>query len=274
MDSQRTPQRRTIGEHRSMIDIVARGLSDDLRRGGDRPGAIETARTACHPDTVAEFAVGLDLPEKSRPQSAAEEFANAVSHGVGALLLIVAAPVLIVRAVAVGDPAFIAGVSVFVGTGIFIYLASTLYHAWPAGPTKQVFRVLDHAGIYLFIAGTYTPFTLGVLRGPEGWLLFSVVWALAGAGVVQKVFGRWSPEWLSTSLYVALGWIILSALDLLIARLPAEGLAWLVAGGIAYTSGVVFFAFDERLRYGHFVWHLFVLLGTICHVVAVYSYGA
>ncbi|MEE4300799.1 MAG: hemolysin III family protein [Pseudomonadales bacterium] len=206
-------------------------------------------------------------------QRDAEEWANALSHGVGFLLALVAAPVLIVHAVAVGDAAFVAGVSVFTATTIFLYLASTLYHAFPPGPAKRVFWVLDHAGIYLLIAGTYTPFTLGVLGGPRGCLLFGLVWSFAGAGVLLRAFGRNIPEWVSTSLYLGLGWIVLIALDLVIERVAPEGLAWLVAGGLAYTFGIVFFALDRRMPYGHFVWHLFVLLGTSCHAVAVYGWG-
>lgn len=206
--------------------------------------------------------------------NASEELANAVSHGVGFLLALLAAPILIVHAVAVGDAAFVAGVSVFAGTTIFLYLASTLFHALPPGPARQVFWVLDHAGIFLLIAGTYTPFTLGVLGGARGWLLFGLVWGFAGAGVLLRVLGRRIPEWVSTTLYLALGWIVLIALDLVIARVPSAGLAWLVAGGLSYTFGILFFALDGRMRYGHFVWHLFVLLGTSCHAVAVYGWGA
>ena len=208
-----------------------------------------------------------------REQTSGEELANALSHGLGCLAALIAAPILIVRALAVGDAAFVAGVCVFTATTIFLYLASTLYHALPAGPAKRVFWVLDHAGIYLLIAGTYTPFTLGILGGPRGWLLFGLVWAVAAAGVLAKVLGRRIPEAVSTASYLGLGWIVLVAVDLVLVRVPPAGLAWLVAGGLAYSFGIVFFALDRRMPFGHFVWHLFVLAGTGCHAIAVYGYG-
>lgn len=204
-----------------------------------------------------------------RPQSRGEELANSVSHGLGLLAAAVAAPFLVVVAVDHGDTAFIAGASVFAATTLLLYLTSTLYHALPAGTAKRVFRVIEHSAIYLLIAGTYTPFTLGVLRGAWGWTLFGLVWGMALAGVVLKVFDRLSHPVVSTGLYLAMGWLIVIAADPLYARVPAAGLLWLVAGGLAYTVGVAFFMTDSRLRYGHFVWHLFVMAGTSCHYVAV-----
>jgi hemolysin III len=155
-----------------------------------------------------------------------------------------------------------------------LYLASTLYHVLPIGPAKQVFRIIEHSAIFLLIAGTYTPFTLGVLRGTLGWTLLGLVWSLAASGVVLKALNRLTHPILTTSLYLLMGWLIVIAAHPLSARVPVSGLLWLVAGGMAYTVGVVFFAFDSRLRYGHFIWHLFVMAGTTCHYFAILGYAA
>lgn len=210
---------------------------------------------------------------RNRPQSPGEEIANSVSHGVGLLAGLAAIPVLVVSAVRRGGAAGIVGASVFAGTVVLLYLASTLYHALPGNRAKRVFRVLDHSAIFLLIAGTYTPFTLGVLRGAWGWTLFGLVWGVALAGVVLKAVGGVRHPILSTCLYLGMGWLVLIAVRPLWLRVPPAGLLWLLAGGLAYTAGVAFFA-AERLRYGHFVWHLFVLAGTACHFIAVLWYAA
>ena len=209
-----------------------------------------------------------------RAQSRGEEIANSISHGIGLIAALVATPFLVMHAVWRADTGFMIGTSLFVATMVLLYLASTLYHALPIGKAKRVFRVIDHAAIFLLIAGTYTPFTLGVLRGAWGWTLFGLVWGLAAAGVTLKAFERRSHPMISTSLYLIMGWLILIAANPLYARVPASGLLWLVAGGVAYTAGVVFFATDSRLRYGHFIWHLFVMVGTACHYFAVLWYAA
>ncbi|MFQ5549634.1 MAG: hemolysin III family protein [Gemmatimonadales bacterium] len=210
---------------------------------------------------------------RKRRQSPGEEIANSVSHGVGLLAALVAAPILIVAAVRRGGAAGIVGASVFAFTIGLLYLTSVLYHALPANRAKRVFQVLDHGAIFLLIAGTYTPFTLGVLRGAWGWTLFGLVWSVALAGVLLKsISGIRYPKF-SLGLYLAMGWLILIAVKPLWVLMPAAGLLWLVAGGIAYTVGVVFFA-AVRVRYSHFVWHLFVLAGTACHFVAVLRYAA
>ena len=154
-----------------------------------------------------------------------------------------------------------------------LYLTSTLYHALTPGRAKQVFQVLDHGAIYLLIAGTYTPFTLGVLRGPWGWTLFGLIWGLALVGIILKAMGGIRFPRLSIGLYLGMGWLAVVAAQPLWMRLPGWGLFWLAAGGLAYTAGVGFYA-ASRLRYRHFVWHLFVLAGTACHVVAVSLYAA
>jgi hemolysin III len=208
-----------------------------------------------------------------REQSRAEELANSISHGVGLAAALVGTPFLIVEATRHGEAALVVGTSIFSATIIFLYLASTLYHALPIGSAKSVFRVIDHAAIFLLIAGTYTPFTFGVLRGAWGWSLFGVVWGLAVAGVALKIFDKASNPYFSTGLYLMMGWVVVIAVDPLFSRMPTAGLLWLLAGGLWYTVGVVFFATDSRLRYGHMVWHLFVMAGSVCHYFAVLWYA-
>jgi hemolysin III len=213
--------------------------------------------------------VSISLAVLEREQSRGEEIANSISHGVGLVAALAATPLLIAHAVRLGDAGFIVGASVFAATMVLLYLVSTLYHALPRGKAKRAFRVIEHAAIFLLIAGTYTPFTLGVLRGVWGWTLFGLVWGLAAVGVLLAVVGggvRYRA--LSVLLYLGMGWLIVVAIRPLWLGMPLTGLLWLVAGGLAYTVGVAFFA-AKRLRYGHFVWHLFVLAGTACHFIAV-----
>jgi len=207
-------------------------------------------------------------------QTVGEEIANSVSHGAGAVLALVGAPFLLAAAARRADPLFVAGAAVFVATVVALYVASTLYHALPHSRAKRVFRVLDHSAIFLLIAGTYTPFTLGVLRGAWGWILLGSIWTLAALGVTMKAVGGVRFPRLSTILYLTMGWLVLVAVQPLWSRLPAAGWMWLLAGGLAYTAGVVFYATDARVRYGHFVWHLLVLGGTVCHFLAVLWYAA
>jgi len=209
----------------------------------------------------------------SRTQSVGEEIANAVSHGVGLLLAMVGALVLVVAAVQRGGVAEMLGASIFGATMVLVYLTSTLYHALPRNRAKLVFRTLDHGAIFLLIAGTYTPFTLGPLRGTLGWTLLGLVWVLALAGVVFKAVGGVRYPKLSSCLYIAMGWLVIVVIEPLRLSVPVPGFLWLLAGGIAYTAGVAFFA-PKRLRYSHFVWHLFVLAGSACHFAAVLWYVA
>lgn len=206
-------------------------------------------------------------------QPLGEEIANSVSHGVGLLAALVATPVLIVAAARRGDTAAIVGASVFATTLVLLYLASTLYHALPSNRAKQVFRILDHSAIYLLLAGTYTPFTLGVLRGAWGWTLLGLVWTLAVTGIVFKAIRGVRDIFVSTAVYLAMGWMALIAAKTVWLRVPGWGLFWLMCGGIAYTAGVAFFA-AYRVRYSHFVWHLFVMAGSACHFIAVLRYAA
>ena len=208
--------------------------------------------------------------EMARAQTPAEELANAISHGVGVALAIGALPLLVWFANRHGSAADITAAALFGASMVLLYGTSTLYHALRPGRAKSWFQRLDHAAIYVFIAGSYTPFVLGPLRGAWGWSLFGVVWGLAVVGVGIKLFnGLKHPGW-STTLYVAMGWVVLVAIVPLMQRMPGEALAWLVAGGVAYTLGAIIFLFDNRLRYVHFVWHLFVMAGSACHFVAAY----
>ena len=200
-----------------------------------------------------------------RPQTAAEELANVLSHGLGLLLAIASLPVLVVFASRHGTTSNVIGASVFSATMILSYFASALFHALPPGRAKRFCNTLDHVAIYLFIAGSYTPFALGVLPGSWRWTVLGLVWALAFVGVVLKVTQRLNNLLLSTALYVALGWLVVIAAGPLMRGLSPAGLTWLIAGGLAYSVGVVFFLLDSRLRFGHFVWHLFVLTGSTCH---------
>ncbi|WP_421854958.1 PAQR family membrane homeostasis protein TrhA [Marinomonas sp.] len=212
----------------------------------------------------------------NRDQSLGEEIANSISHGLGLVAAIVGTPFLILRAIHYADASFAVGVSVFSATMILLYLASMVYHAIPETmpKTKRLFCVLDHSAVYLLIAGTYTPFTLGVLEGVWGWSLLVAVWTLALIGVALKAFGKASHPALSTTLYVVLGWLILIAIKPLVSLMVPNGLLLLVLGGVLYTLGVVFFVLDSRLRYGHLVWHLFVLGGTVSHYFSIFYYGA
>jgi len=209
-----------------------------------------------------------------RDQSQGEEIANSISHGFGLIAAIVGTPFLIIHASHLGSTAFIVGTSIFSLTTILLYLASTLYHALPVSRAKRIFQIIEHAAIFFLIAGTYTPFTLGILYGAWGWSLFGIIWGLAIAGVMLKVFAKLSHPVLSTGLYLLMGWVMVIAINPLLARGSTAGFFWLLGGGLAYTVGVIFFAYDSRLRYGHLIWHLFVLAGTICHYFAVLWHGA
>ena len=208
-----------------------------------------------------------------RPQSLGEEIANSVSHGAALLAAILAVPMLFDATRHLGA-ANVVGAAVFAATLVLLYLTSTLYHALPPGRAKRAFMKLDHGAIYLFIAGSYTPFALGVLGGPWGWTLFGLVWSIAAIGVALKAFDRLSHPWLSTGLYLGMGWLAVIAVGPLAERVAVSGLALLAAGGLAYTLGVVFFVLDSRLRYAHAIWHGFVVAGTACHFVAVLRYAA
>ncbi|HEY8203654.1 MAG TPA: hemolysin III family protein [Pyrinomonadaceae bacterium] len=206
-------------------------------------------------------------------QTVSEEIANSVSHGVGLALAITATPVLIIAAARGGTVWNIVGVSVFAASMILLYLASTLYHAIPHDRAKRIFRVLDHGAIFLLIAGTYTPFTLGVMRGPWGWTIFGLVWSMAVFGLTMKAIFGAHHRWLTVPLYLVMGWLAAIAAPHILFRMPLPALIWLLAGGFAYTAGVLCFK-AHSIRYSHFAWHLFVIAGTVCHFFAVLWYSA
>jgi hemolysin III len=214
------------------------------------------------------------LLNPKRVQSQGEEIANSISHGIGVLAALVGTPFLVMHAVRHGDAGFIVGTIIFSASMILLYLASALYHAWPIGKAKRCFRVIEHSAIFILIAGTYTPLTLGILRGALGWTLFGVIWSLAIAGVVLKAFYKTAHPILSTCLYLLMGWLLVIAVKPLFASMPPTGLLLLIGGGLSYTAGVAFFATDSRVPYGHFIWHLFVIAGTTCHYFLVLWYAA
>jgi hemolysin III len=197
-----------------------------------------------------------------------EEVANAITHGIGVLASAAGGAVLITLAVLYGGPWELAGAVVFVASLLLLYSASTLYHAIPHRRAKARLQVFDHCAIFVLIAGTYTPFTLVDLRGPWGWSLFTVIWGLAAVGVVFKLFFTGRYNGLSTAIYVAMGWLVVLAAKPMMEALEPTALAWLVAGGVAYTGGVAFYL-SRRIPYAHAIWHLFVLGGSFCHFIAV-----
>ncbi len=208
-----------------------------------------------------------------RAQTRAEETANSLSHALALAAALAASALLLAGAAARGDAVFLAAVDVYAATGIFLFLASTLYHALPPGRAKDVLLVCDHSAIFLFMAGTYTPFALGVLRGPLALALLVLIWVLALGGIAFKVIdGPDGHPKLSTAIYMVMGWALLLATGPLWHLMAPAGVFWLLAGGVAYTPGIAFFR-AERMRYAHFIWHLFVLAGTICHFIAVLRYA-
>jgi hemolysin III len=200
-----------------------------------------------------------------------EELANSITHGVGLVLSVAGFVVLLVLSIMQGSAWHIFGCGVFGLTLVLAYLASTLYHSLHRSSFRGVLQILDHSAIYLLIAGTYTPFTLINLRGFWGWTLFALVWTLSLAGIGFKFLHGDRFKIISTVGYVALGWIAVIAIKPLFAAVPLPGIIWLVAGGLCYTVGVIFFAW-KRLPFSHAVWHLFVVAGSICHYFAVLFY--
>ena len=202
----------------------------------------------------------------------AEELANTLTHGLGLGASLVGLPVLVVAGIARNDPWQVVSGAIYGSMLIVLYTASTLYHGLPPCRAKQICRFLDHAAIFLLIAGTYTPFTLGALRGPLGFAYFVAIWGLAAAGIALKAKFELHPG-VSTGLYVAMGWGILLAARPLVQAVGFEGIALILAGGAFYTLGVIFYLL-RRLRWSHVVWHLFVLGGSVCHFLAVLWYAA
>jgi hemolysin III len=208
-----------------------------------------------------------------RVQSVGEEIANSVSSGITLLAIICGIPFLIRSAAQHGSKLSLAGVIVFAIAMAILYLASTIYHALPRTGLKKLFRLFDHSAIFLLIAGTYTPFALGPLRGPWGWVLLGTVWCLAFLGIGFKALGGLRYRLVSICFYVGMGWMAVFAVRLFWVHVPLAGLLWLAAGGLAYTGGIAFYL-AKQLRYNHLIWHLFVAAGTACHFFAVLWYAS
>lgn len=198
-----------------------------------------------------------------------EEITNAISHGIGVVLAIVGLVVLVVSASMFGNARHIVTFSIFGFTMILLYLASTLYHSFPKGKTKNILKICDHSAIFLLIAGSYTPLTLLVLKGKLGWTLFSIVWSIAIAGIVFKAFFIKRFKALSTILYILMGWLVIFAIKPLYISLSTYSLVFLVAGGLLYTLGTIFYSW-KKLKYNHAIWHLFVLGGSVCHFFTMF----
>jgi len=215
------------------------------------------------PNTVAS---------EERIQSPGEEIANSVSSGVALLAILCGIPFLCASAIPHGALS-LAGVIIFATSMVLLYLASTIYHALPRTNLKRLFRLFDHSAIYLLIAGTYTPFGLGPLRGPVGWTLLGVIWGLAIVGIGVKALAGMRHRWVSICFYIGMGWMAVFAVRSFWVHVPLPGLILLVAGGLAYTGGVAFYV-AKQIRYSHFIWHLFVATGTACHFCAVLWYAS
>lgn len=218
----------------------------------------EQARTAVSPTGRRAYTLG-------------EEIANSLTHGLGIALAIAALVLLVVFAVLADDGFKLASAIVYGVTLVLQYAASTLYHALPQPRVKHLFKILDHCGIYLLIAGTYTPFCLVTLREANGWWLFGLIWGLALVGVALEAFWVYRPRWISALLFLGMGWLVVASIGPLVDNLAPAGLWLLVAGGLAYTVGTAFYVL-ERIRYMHAVWHLWVLVGSVLHFLAVLLY--
>ena len=206
------------------------------------------------------------------PSGTSAEIANSVTHGLGILLSIAALGLMLVSASLHGSARDIVGVAIFGTSLVLLYTMSTLYHAMRGPTVKRVFKTLDHSAIYVLIAGTYTPFCLTTLKGPWGWSLFGTIWGLALAGITFKaVFSAGRFPLLSTGVYLAMGWMVMAAASPLWHHLPRGGMYWLMGGGLFYSLGVVFYV-ARNIKFHHAVWHLFVLGGSLCHVVAVIGF--
>lgn len=207
----------------------------------------------------------------SSDYSTNEERINILSHGFGAVMAFFAWLLLVAKAWQQSELLLVVSAAIFGGSLFLLYLASTLYHSATNPIRRRRLKIFDHCAIYLLIAGTYTPFTLITLKGPLGWWLFGISWAMAAIGVVLKFFFTGRFNLVSTAMYVAMGWLILFAIKPLVAAFPSEGLAWLLAGGISYTLGAVLYSI-KAIPFNHAIFHGFVLLASCCHFIAVYAY--
>lgn len=214
---------------------------------------------------------GEDQTTHGHPYSLGEEIANAITHGIGAALSVAALVTLVFIAALWGNGWHLASAIVYGVTMFLLYIASTLYHAITHEKARRVFKIIDHAGIYLLIAGTYTPFTLVTIRDEGGWWLFSVVWALAALGIALEAFWTYRPKWLSALVYLGMGWLAIFAIKPIAANLETAGLWLLISGGLAYSLGTIFYVL-KRVKFMHAIWHLWVLAGSLLHFLAVMLY--
>ncbi len=209
--------------------------------------------------------------ERINHYSPIEEKTNIISHGIGFLLSIVALVLLVTHANLYGNTWHIVSFSIFGASLIILFASSTFYHSAKRPELRNRLRIIDHASIYVLIAGTYTPFTLVTLNGPIGWSIFGIAWGLALTGIILKLFLTGKYDLISTLMYVFMGWIIVFAIKPVINNLSLEGLLWLVAGGMAYTIGAILYSI-KKIKFNHAIFHVFVLIGSVCHFVSVFFY--
>lgn len=212
-----------------------------------------------------ERTVNLQSPEV---YTLGEEIANSITHGIGAVLSVTGLVVLVILAALYGDMWRVVSFSIYGSTLIILYLVSTLYHSSQDPRVKRTFRFLDHASIFLLIAGTYTPFLLVSMRGAWGWTLFGIIWGLACLGIVFKALFMGRFRIFSVVIYILMGWLCVIALREMLVSIPPGGMLWLAIGGATYTAGVIFYAW-KQLPYNHAIWHMFVLCGSICHYLSI-----
>ena len=206
--------------------------------------------------------------QKDLEYSVVEEIIHAITHGIGVLLSIAGLSWMLYVSISAADPWRILASSIYGATLIGLFLASTVYHSMYRSRHREIFKLLDHCAIYLLIAGTYTPFLLVAMRTDTGWWLFGTIWALATAGIVKKLWLRHRFLKIALASYLAMGWLCVVAAPQIAAAIGPNGMAWLLAGGISYSVGAIFYALD-RLPYNHAVWHVFVLAGGVCHFLSV-----
>ncbi|MCD8480446.1 MAG: hemolysin III family protein [Candidatus Cloacimonetes bacterium] len=212
----------------------------------------------------------LDRIPLSPQQSLEEEVANAITHGIGVGIAIAALVILVVYSALLGDTWKVVSFSIYGATMILLFLSSTLYHSFPQPTLKRFFRILDHSSIFLLIAGTYTPVTIGAMRGGWGWTLFGIIWGLTLIGICLKIFAMSKLKWVSIVVYLMMGWIIIIAIKPLVQVVSREFLIWIAIGGLAYSLGIIFYT-ARKLPFHHAIWHLFVLAGSISHFFAMLS---
>ena len=212
----------------------------------------------------------LDRVPLGTKQSLGEEIANSITHGIGVGLSIAALVILVVFAARISDVWKVVSFSIYGATMIALFMASTLYHAFPQPKVKKFFHILDHSSIFLLIAGTYTPITIGTMRGGWGWTLFGIIWGLTLVGICLKIFAMSKLKWVSTIVYLAMGWLIIIAIKPLMSVVSKTVLLWMVIGGLCYSLGVIFYI-ARKLPYHHAIWHLFVLGGAISHFFGMLS---